>query len=1080
MGSKDHACALILLLLDRRRYGFPSPMEDVVGPLGTIPDDAGVLSLEVLLPDAAQQQGYLAWLRDFEAEQVERPKFGESGDTTTELSRVWRVTYDVVVGGGGSAGAAKSGVPGSYGASDTLGMVSHSRMDPKKDDPVGYELGLYSGSVQSLRGAPTVWNESDVQKGIEKDKPTPAAADDTRELRQIGNTYGDAKSDEDRSTILARDPLGIHPESFDLRSLEIKRRQQSDKGGNKYHSSIGDAQDGQERSILPTDANFCPLLFLSVVHPNATFHDLNSALSRLEVVADDHAMRLQQLVRENFPLFVRCAEGINWVSETIGTSDETSDRNNSSVAGKSGAAMMLEDLNGLVEQVHLRAEEAFEPLLGNTREIRRTKNALAILLRVGPILSVPNIMSNHLEAGRVSEAVKAYRRVRLINDGCGVELLRSVREKASEAACEARLSLKKLLSSPRATTQQLLGAIRDMKDLDDVDNLEQQTRGGLSSRALRTNLGVPSNDGEGNPALLCLKAQSQHFAELAAALINNLESLLMRNIVPMRNNKVETDTRTSSAVLPSDVDCENGGGHVHSNGLHYFEDNEKDDGRYLFENKMYGESGSSKSSLISVRVAFCEDADVLVKRWLPRLLRVASIANDIERQGMKELGERGRKAETETDDNVSAVVTGQISGTLERLVNHAGVCSLGFQKFDSEQLKIARDRTAKDLDENNAEGNGKGSDTIFKFADSCRSSLPPGYNSKCTSSLSSLAETIVGSTVVARGFGEFRHFGFSKRSEVNAADLLHATDLEACAELAERLVLCCEKRWCENALNHCSRACKEVAATDGELDISTVFRCIERLDDDLTRAIDCGAEIEEGVVNCISEACAGLEEHSEGGGESSEVSLKIVKECASFLECNFVEELFDIVESSGISRSDGVGEKCRELVSGLEERAWDAFLKKMKEAIGKCLDTQYSSCSSDAFISNGKCVLFPSHLSAALIWLVRSRATLEDVLGERAVRRKFGGKTYMRLLMEEASGRLLDGVLARPSNDQDASMEKRVEAGYLVKVLGNYLDPERKNALNVTSKENDKEGESVAMGIEAIEKLGKIFFLTLQ
>ena len=101
MGSKDHACALILLLLDRRRYGFPSPMEDVVGPLGTIPDDAGVLSLEVLLPDAAQQQGYLAWLRDFEAEQVERPKFGESGDTTTELSRVWRVTYDVVVGGGG-------------------------------------------------------------------------------------------------------------------------------------------------------------------------------------------------------------------------------------------------------------------------------------------------------------------------------------------------------------------------------------------------------------------------------------------------------------------------------------------------------------------------------------------------------------------------------------------------------------------------------------------------------------------------------------------------------------------------------------------------------------------------------------------------------------------------------------------------------------------------------------------------------------------------------------------------------------------------------------------------------------------
>ena len=64
-GSMTHAFALLLLLLNRRKDGFPSSFEGEVHE----GREEGQLTLEVLLPDSARQQTYLSLLRKFQGEQ---------------------------------------------------------------------------------------------------------------------------------------------------------------------------------------------------------------------------------------------------------------------------------------------------------------------------------------------------------------------------------------------------------------------------------------------------------------------------------------------------------------------------------------------------------------------------------------------------------------------------------------------------------------------------------------------------------------------------------------------------------------------------------------------------------------------------------------------------------------------------------------------------------------------------------------------------------------------------------------------------------------------------------------------------
>ena len=105
---------------------------------------------------------------------------------------------------------------------------------------------------------------------------------------------------------------------------------------------------------------------------------------------DNQIQRLQSLVRDNFALFVRCADGIDLFSEKSGRSKSAA----------SGVTTKLDRLDTLAASCFEQSQKSFNPLLDNEKEIRKVNSALAVLHRVGPLLQVPSLMRQHIENGR--------------------------------------------------------------------------------------------------------------------------------------------------------------------------------------------------------------------------------------------------------------------------------------------------------------------------------------------------------------------------------------------------------------------------------------------------------------------------------------------------------------------------------------------------------------------------------------------------------------------------------------------------------------------------------------------------------
>jgi hypothetical protein len=217
-------------------------------------------------------------------------------------------------------------------------------------------------------------------------------------------------------------------------------------------------------SIVPQDEAFDPVLFLTIIHGGSSFEDLRRGQENLEKGLGTQAGQLQQLVREHYDAFARCAEGITWFRHMV---EEEFFREGSggSGGGKGGGsrgggcegakiAHLLEIVAGTQEG----AKELFRPLLERMDRAKGLRSARLLLQRLARVLDVPGRMAKLEALGKYEEVVREYERVRALPSGSGAGLLGRVQVQAEAVADKLRARLRAYVGADAHPVEDLVQA----------------------------------------------------------------------------------------------------------------------------------------------------------------------------------------------------------------------------------------------------------------------------------------------------------------------------------------------------------------------------------------------------------------------------------------------------------------------------------------------------------------------------------------------------------------------------------------------------------------------------------------------
>ncbi|ORY73403.1 exocyst complex component Sec5-domain-containing protein [Leucosporidium creatinivorum] len=157
-------------------------------------------------------------------------------------------------------------------------------------------------------------------------------------------------------------------------------------------------------AILLGSKTFDPKVFLSTVHPNATFKDLNVGRERLKDSLEQRSGALKLLVQAEWDRFV----GVKGATESV--YEEM----------KHGGPLAPESEHGVKEvrdtlkQATKRADAVFQPILDARTKAERLKSTLGVFERSKFFFNLPTILGEAVEDGKYEVALQAYKKGRYI------------------------------------------------------------------------------------------------------------------------------------------------------------------------------------------------------------------------------------------------------------------------------------------------------------------------------------------------------------------------------------------------------------------------------------------------------------------------------------------------------------------------------------------------------------------------------------------------------------------------------------------------------------------------------------------
>ncbi|UZJ51135.1 hypothetical protein CBS101457_000455 [Exobasidium rhododendri] len=174
-----------------------------------------------------------------------------------------------------------------------------------------------------------------------------------------------------------------------------------------------------DKTILPqvhlSSKVFDPKVFLSTVHPDATFANLALGNNHLKQSIEQRSEALKILVENNFDKFVAVKATTDGVYREMKESKEGPLREDNDYGVK--------ELKDILANASAKADQVFMPVLENNLKAVKLRSTLGVFERSRFFFNLPGSLGEAIEAGRYDQALRDYKKGKFLLDSRPGQLL---------------------------------------------------------------------------------------------------------------------------------------------------------------------------------------------------------------------------------------------------------------------------------------------------------------------------------------------------------------------------------------------------------------------------------------------------------------------------------------------------------------------------------------------------------------------------------------------------------------------------------------------------------------------------------